>query len=66
MVPIKINVQAWKVKHDYLPTRFNLSRRGMEIDSILCPMCDCSVESSRHLFFSCKFVSDVMRKITSW
>ncbi|GJW89939.1 RNA-directed DNA polymerase, eukaryota, reverse transcriptase zinc-binding domain protein [Tanacetum coccineum] len=65
-VPIKINVHAWKVKHDYLPTRFNISRRGMEIDSILCPMCDCTAESSRHLFFSCKFVSEIMRKITRW
>nr|GEW89979.1 RNA-directed DNA polymerase, eukaryota, reverse transcriptase zinc-binding domain protein [Tanacetum cinerariifolium] len=27
VVPIKINVLAWKVKHDYLPTRLNLSRR---------------------------------------
>ncbi|GKD13173.1 hypothetical protein Tco_1197580 [Tanacetum coccineum] len=38
----------------------------MEIDSILCPLCECSAESSRHLFFSCKFVSDVMRKISRW
>nr|GEZ71099.1 RNA-directed DNA polymerase, eukaryota, reverse transcriptase zinc-binding domain protein [Tanacetum cinerariifolium] len=26
-VPIKINVHAWKVIHDCLPTRFNISRR---------------------------------------
>nr|GEV04623.1 hypothetical protein [Tanacetum cinerariifolium] len=26
-VPIKINILAWKVSNDYLPTRFNLSRR---------------------------------------
>nr|GEV21485.1 RNA-directed DNA polymerase, eukaryota, reverse transcriptase zinc-binding domain protein [Tanacetum cinerariifolium] len=63
-VPIKINVHAWKVIHDYLPTRFNISRRGIEIESILCPMCECSPESSRHLFFSCKMISDAMRKIT--
>nr|GEX40472.1 RNA-directed DNA polymerase, eukaryota, reverse transcriptase zinc-binding domain protein [Tanacetum cinerariifolium] len=63
-VPIKINVHAWKVIHDWLPTRFNISRRGIEIESILCRMCECSVESSRHLFFSCKMISDVMRKIT--
>ncbi|GKB53781.1 hypothetical protein Tco_0904534 [Tanacetum coccineum] len=30
-VPIKINIHAWKVINDYLPTRFNLSRRGMDI-----------------------------------
>ncbi|GKC79814.1 RNA-directed DNA polymerase, eukaryota, reverse transcriptase zinc-binding domain protein [Tanacetum coccineum] len=66
MVSIKINVHAWKVKHDCLPTRFNISRRGMEIESILCPMCDNAVESSRHLFFSCRFISELMRKITRW
>nr|GEZ24150.1 RNA-directed DNA polymerase, eukaryota [Tanacetum cinerariifolium] len=65
-VPIKINVNAWKVIHGYLPTKFNISRRDIEIESILCPMCECSAESSRHLFFSCKMISDVMRKITRW
>nr|GEW65796.1 hypothetical protein [Tanacetum cinerariifolium] len=61
-VRIKINVHAWKVIHDCLPTRFNISRRGIEIESILYHMCECSVESSRHLFFSCKMISDVMRR----
>nr|GFA53158.1 hypothetical protein [Tanacetum cinerariifolium] len=65
-VPIKINVHAWKVIHDCLPTRFNISRRGIEIESILCPMYECSVESSMHLLFSCKMISDVMRTITRW
>ncbi|GJY03599.1 RNA-directed DNA polymerase, eukaryota, reverse transcriptase zinc-binding domain protein, partial [Tanacetum coccineum] len=50
-VPIKINIHAWKVINDYLPTRFNLSRRGMDIRTIVCPMCNCMVESSRHFFF---------------
>ncbi|GKC13990.1 hypothetical protein Tco_1010772 [Tanacetum coccineum] len=31
-VPIKVNVHAWKVKIDRLPTRINISRRGMDID----------------------------------
>nr|GEV35580.1 RNA-directed DNA polymerase, eukaryota [Tanacetum cinerariifolium] len=66
VVPIKINVLAWKVKYDYLQTRLNLSRRGMEIDSILCPICERSVEFSRHLFFSCRFICGVMQKIMRW
>ena len=65
-VPIKINVHAWKVKNDCLHTRFNISRRGMEIESILCPMCERTVESSRHLFFSCQLVCEIMHKITRW
>ncbi|GJU21549.1 RNA-directed DNA polymerase, eukaryota [Tanacetum coccineum] len=39
-VPIKVNILAWKIKLEALPTRFNISRRGIEIDSILCPICD--------------------------
>ncbi|GJX23064.1 hypothetical protein Tco_0227509 [Tanacetum coccineum] len=35
-VPIKVNVLAWKIKLDNLPSRLNISRRGMDIDSILC------------------------------
>nr|GEX00481.1 hypothetical protein [Tanacetum cinerariifolium] len=65
-VPIKINVHAWKVKHDCLPTRVDISRSGMEIESMLCPVCDNAVESSMHLFFSCYVISELMRKITRW
>ncbi|GKB65097.1 hypothetical protein Tco_0921283 [Tanacetum coccineum] len=36
-VPIKINIHAWKVRLDCLPTRLNLSSRGLDIPSILCP-----------------------------
>nr|GEZ62106.1 RNA-directed DNA polymerase, eukaryota [Tanacetum cinerariifolium] len=65
-VPIKINIHAWKVKNDCFPTRFNMSRRGIELESILCPLCNSSAEASRHLFFSCQFVRDIMKKITRW
>ena len=66
VVPIKINVHAWKVKMDCLPTRFNISRRGMEIDSILCPSCNMAVESTSHIFFKCNIAKEIFRKIASW
>ncbi|GJW13201.1 hypothetical protein Tco_0017334 [Tanacetum coccineum] len=30
-IPIKVNVHAWKVRLDCLPTRLNISRRGIDI-----------------------------------
>ncbi|GJZ88658.1 RNA-directed DNA polymerase, eukaryota [Tanacetum coccineum] len=51
---------------DSLPTRFNVSRRGIDIDSIMCAICDNGVETSRHLFFSCCMVRQIVRKITRW
>ncbi|GKF76697.1 hypothetical protein Tco_0229167 [Tanacetum coccineum] len=37
VVPIKVNVHAWRVCLDKLPTRANLSLRRMDIPSIACP-----------------------------
>ncbi|GKA08008.1 RNA-directed DNA polymerase, eukaryota [Tanacetum coccineum] len=65
-VPIKVNVHAWKVKSDSLPTRFNISRRGIYIDSIMCAICDKGAETSSHLFFSCCMVRQAVRLITCW
>lgn len=65
-VPIKVNVFAWKVKLDALPTRFNVSRRGMNLDSIRCVVYDQGVETTRHLFFSCNMVRQTTRLITRW
>ncbi|GJT75163.1 RNA-directed DNA polymerase, eukaryota, reverse transcriptase zinc-binding domain protein [Tanacetum coccineum] len=65
-VPIKINIHAWKVKLDGLPSRLNISKRGISIDSILCPSCELAVESSSHTFFQCKIATDLFRLITQW
>ncbi|GJY00523.1 RNA-directed DNA polymerase, eukaryota [Tanacetum coccineum] len=65
-VPIKVNIIAWKVKSNALPTRFNISRRGMDIDSIVYPICNAGVESTNHIFFQCVVVRQIMRKISSW
>ncbi|GKB15981.1 RNA-directed DNA polymerase, eukaryota, reverse transcriptase zinc-binding domain protein [Tanacetum coccineum] len=65
-VSIKVNVLAWKIKIDGLPTRFNISRRGIDIHSILCPVCDGGVESSEHLFFRCHLSKQIARKVSLW
>ncbi|GJZ96108.1 RNA-directed DNA polymerase, eukaryota [Tanacetum coccineum] len=65
-VPIKINILAWRVKLDNLPTRLNLSRRGMGLESIFCPICNLAVESSDHIFFQCSLVKEIYFKIANW
>ncbi|GKC73773.1 RNA-directed DNA polymerase, eukaryota [Tanacetum coccineum] len=66
MVLIKVNIHAWKVKLDCLPTRLNISRRDMNIDSILCLICDKEVESSSHIFFAYHFARESFTRITTW
>ncbi|GJR91415.1 RNA-directed DNA polymerase, eukaryota, reverse transcriptase zinc-binding domain protein [Tanacetum coccineum] len=64
-VPKKINILAWKVRFDLLPTRLNLSRRGVEIQSIVCSTCNKEVESSSHIFFVFS-LREIITKIASW
>ncbi|GKE82731.1 RNA-directed DNA polymerase, eukaryota, partial [Tanacetum coccineum] len=65
-VPIKVNILAWKIRSDALPTRINISRRGIDIQSISCPICDHGAETSDHLFFKCNMVREIGRKIARW
>ena len=62
-IPIKINVFAWKVYLDRLPTRMNLLSRGVYVSSLLCPICNSDHEDTSHLLFSCVVASDVVRLV---
>ncbi|GKA96144.1 RNA-directed DNA polymerase, eukaryota, partial [Tanacetum coccineum] len=65
-VPIKINVFAWKVFLDRLPTRSNLQHRGVLVSDLLCPLCSSAQEDSSHLFFSCRLATDIVRLVYRW
>ncbi|GJZ16448.1 RNA-directed DNA polymerase, eukaryota, reverse transcriptase zinc-binding domain protein [Tanacetum coccineum] len=66
VVPIKVNVHAWRVCLDKLPTRANLSLRGMDISSIACPLCNSAVESTSHIFLACPLARQVWRNFLIW
>ncbi|GJV24186.1 RNA-directed DNA polymerase, eukaryota [Tanacetum coccineum] len=65
-IPIKINVFAWKVSIDRLPTRMNLLRRDIHVPDFFCPICKDSTEDSSHLFFSCDLAVDISRLVCRW
>ena len=66
LVPIKVNILAWRLASDKLPTRLNMSLRGLELPFIHCPVCNSNVESSRHLFFDCNVARDISSNILIW
>nr|GEY48750.1 RNA-directed DNA polymerase, eukaryota, reverse transcriptase zinc-binding domain protein [Tanacetum cinerariifolium] len=49
-----------------LATRFDISRRGIVIDYILCGNCDIGVKTTSHLFFTCDMATSVRRLINRW
>nr|GEU71664.1 RNA-directed DNA polymerase, eukaryota [Tanacetum cinerariifolium] len=62
-IPIKINIFAWRAR---LPTRSNLMRRGVAMDSDLCPMCGTVTEDIFHVLFRCDLAALIFQKICRW
>nr|GEV99269.1 putative RNA-directed DNA polymerase, eukaryota, reverse transcriptase zinc-binding domain protein [Tanacetum cinerariifolium] len=65
-IPKKVNVFAWKLSLDRLPTRSNLSHRNILIPDILCPLCNHEVEDSSHLFFGCMLAKQIQGLVCRW
>nr|GEV53650.1 ribonuclease H-like domain-containing protein [Tanacetum cinerariifolium] len=65
-IPIKINVFAWRARRDYLPTRANINRRGIILDSSTCHLCQSYEEDINHVLFRCELVQIIIRRICRW
>nr|GEU77836.1 RNA-directed DNA polymerase, eukaryota [Tanacetum cinerariifolium] len=63
---VKVNIFAWKMFLNRLPTRSNLAKRNVVIESESCPLCDSAQEDVTHVFFSCTLVKDLTRLICRW
>ena len=66
LVPKKVNIFVWRVLKGRLPVRVELDRRGIDLDSVLCPSCNNSVESCAHSLVTCDLAMSVWDKIFSW
>nr|GFA58575.1 RNA-directed DNA polymerase, eukaryota [Tanacetum cinerariifolium] len=65
-ISIKINVFAWRAWLDHISTRSNLFRRGVVLDSSLCPLCGLVPEDIHHVLFRCDTAKLVFRRIYRW
>ncbi|GJY59623.1 zinc knuckle CX2CX4HX4C containing protein [Tanacetum coccineum] len=65
-LPIKINIFAWRLALDRLPTRFNLDSRGVDLDLIRCVICDDAIEMTQHLFVNCTISNSLWSMVTRW
>nr|GEX45471.1 RNA-directed DNA polymerase, eukaryota [Tanacetum cinerariifolium] len=65
-IPIKVNVFTWRARRDRLPTKTNLCRRGVLLDSSLCPICNVELEDIQHVLFQCDVARAVFRRICRW
>lgn len=60
--PGKVLMFLWRLAHNSLPTRMNIKRKQIELDT-LCPMCSRHLhEGGGHIFLKCKAAKAVWRE----
>ncbi|XP_071699431.1 uncharacterized protein [Rutidosis leptorrhynchoides] len=66
LVPKSLNVFVWRVKRRRIPVRAELDKRGIDLDSVRCPMCDDSLETIEHAMILCKFAYEIWVRVYRW
>ncbi|PWA59031.1 RNA-directed DNA polymerase, eukaryota, Reverse transcriptase zinc-binding domain protein [Artemisia annua] len=65
-VPRKVNIFNWRVVNDIIPHLSNIYKRGIDVHSLLCPLCDSDIEDSNHILFNCHKVKPMWLKCFDW
>ncbi|PWA40975.1 RNA-directed DNA polymerase, eukaryota, Reverse transcriptase zinc-binding domain protein [Artemisia annua] len=63
ILPLKVNINTWRIIHKRAPTRSNLDIRGVKLDSIHCPIYDDETELEEHIFVMCNVAREALDKI---
>ncbi|GJU28730.1 putative RNA-directed DNA polymerase [Tanacetum coccineum] len=65
-IPRKVNICVWRASLDRLPTRTNLSHRGVVLPSLSCPLCSNALEEIDHCIIRCPRAIVIWRKVWGW
>ena len=66
VMPLKININTWRVFNGKMATHANLDRRGVDLDSVRCPICDDAIETEEHLFVDCRIARHTWINVLKW
>ncbi|XP_071719423.1 uncharacterized protein [Rutidosis leptorrhynchoides] len=66
MLPQKVGIFVWRAKRKRIPVRDELSKRGIDLDSVLCPFGNVSFSSLEEMFESRKPSSQSPSKSFLW
>ncbi|GKB94228.1 RNA-directed DNA polymerase, eukaryota, reverse transcriptase zinc-binding domain protein [Tanacetum coccineum] len=64
-VPKKVSIFIWRALKGRLPVREELDKRGIDLDTLLCPCCNV-LESCNHSLVLCDLAMNVWEKIFGW
>ncbi|KAL4592626.1 hypothetical protein LXL04_005628 [Taraxacum kok-saghyz] len=65
-IPLKIKCCIWRVMQDRIPMAVNLEKRGVSLQSALCPLCNNITESVDHIMIRCPIATEARTWIFNW
>ncbi|XP_071717965.1 uncharacterized protein [Rutidosis leptorrhynchoides] len=66
LIPQKIGIFIWRAKQNKLPVRVALDKKGIDLHSLRCPVCDDDIETLHHTLLTCSFAKDIWERIQKW
>ncbi|XP_071686815.1 uncharacterized protein [Rutidosis leptorrhynchoides] len=65
-VPQKVFIFSWRVIQLKIPVRSELDKKGIDLHTILCPLCDHHIETIEHALVDCHKVSSIWTQLLDW
>ncbi|XP_071694642.1 uncharacterized protein [Rutidosis leptorrhynchoides] len=66
LAPKKLEVFVWRLLKRRLPVRVELDKRGLDLHSVRCPICDDGLETVEHTFIFCKQTMELWERVFGW
>ncbi|XP_071688305.1 uncharacterized protein [Rutidosis leptorrhynchoides] len=64
--PKKVFIFIWRVIQQKIPLRSELDKKGIDLHTILCPVCDHHIEAIDHALINCPNVSSIWAQLLDW
>ncbi|XP_071718042.1 uncharacterized protein [Rutidosis leptorrhynchoides] len=65
-LPSKIKIFVWRARLGRLPVKVELDKRGVNLDSVRCNICNNDIETMEHMILSCPKVKELWGRVMSW
>ncbi|XP_071708281.1 uncharacterized protein [Rutidosis leptorrhynchoides] len=66
LLPQKVYIFIWRAFQKKIPVRFELDKRGIDLDSIMCPLCEMDIESTDHILGLCPKSALIWKHVLDW
>ncbi|XP_071687136.1 uncharacterized protein [Rutidosis leptorrhynchoides] len=66
LLPQKVYIFIWRAIQKKIPVRLEIDKRGIDLDSTLCPLCELNIETTEHILSSCPKTALIWKLILDW